>query len=108
MMGVLDNGGFPGVLKVTRDGVSLRVRVIPRSAQNRIQGIVGGAIRLRLAAPPVEGAANDACIRFFADLFGVPKGRVDIISGHKSRDKVVKVQGVDEQTARRVMDSLSE
>jgi len=72
----------------------LSVRVIPRSSRSAITGTRGAAILIRLAAPPVEGAANDALIDFLAETFGRPRRDVSIVAGHKSRDKRVSIEGL--------------
>jgi uncharacterized protein (TIGR00251 family) len=74
--------------------VVLDVRVIPRSPRTRVDGQRGGSILIRLAAPPVDGAANDALLRYVADIVGVPRRAVRLISGEKSRDKKVGIAGV--------------
>jgi uncharacterized protein (TIGR00251 family) len=75
------------------------LRVIPRAAKTGITGRRGDAIVVRLAAPPVEGAANDALIEFLADVFSRPRRDVTIVSGHKSRDKRVSIQGITDAEA---------
>jgi uncharacterized protein len=77
----------------------LDIRVIPRSARSRIDGMRGAAILLRLAAPPVEGAANDALVEFLSDALDLPRRSIRIVSGDKSRDKRVAVTGLDRATA---------
>ncbi len=65
-----------------------------------MDGTRGGAILIRLAAPPVDGAANDALIAFLAEALAVPRRNISIVSGGKSRDKRVAVDGLDEAAAR--------
>ena len=65
-----------------------------------MDGTRAGAILIRLAAPPVEGAANDALIAFLADRLDLPRRNIALVSGEKSRDKRVRIEGVDEATAR--------
>ncbi len=60
----------------------------------------GDAVLIRLAAPPIEGAANEALVSFLADALGVPRRGITIVSGEKSRDKRVRIDGLDEATAR--------
>jgi uncharacterized protein (TIGR00251 family) len=60
----------------------------------------GDAVLIRLAAPPVEGAANEALVAFLSDALGLPRRSVTIISGDTSRDKRVRIEGLDEATAR--------
>jgi uncharacterized protein (TIGR00251 family) len=77
------------------------VRVMPRARRSAVDGERGGAILVRLAAPPVDGAANDALVTFLAGALGVPRRQVTIVSGGKSRHKRVEVAGLDEADVRR-------
>ena len=70
------------------------VKVHPRARRTRVAGKLGEAWKLDLAAPPVDGKANAACVRFFAELAGVPQSRVRIVLGLTSRTKVVEIDGV--------------
>jgi len=70
------------------------VRVHPRAKRTGITGRFGEAYKLDVAAPPVDGKANEECVRFFADLTGVPRARVRIVTGETGRMKVVEVEGV--------------
>ena len=72
----------------------LTVKVHPRAKRSAIAGRLGDAWKLSLAAPPVDGKANDECVRFFAELAGVPRSRVRIVTGLTSRMKVVEIEGV--------------
>lgn len=78
----------------TDNGVVFKVWVQPKSARNEIKDLKGDALRVRITAVPVEGRANKACIDFLAKELGVSKSQVEIIGGHKSRTKTVKVTGV--------------
>jgi uncharacterized protein (TIGR00251 family) len=85
-----------------KDGaVVFRVRVQPRASQSALAGEQAGAVRLRVAAPPVDGKANRECRRFLSRLLGVSQSSVEIIAGDSSRDKVVRVRGVSAETARK-------
>lgn len=72
----------------------LTVRVHPRAKRSAITGRFGDAWKLDLAAPPVDGKANQECVRFFADLAGVPRSRVRIVLGASSRTKVIEIEGL--------------
>ena len=72
------------------------VRVIPRSSKSAITGRRGDAILIRLAAPPVEGAANDALVALLSKAFQRPRRDIAIVSGEKSRDKRVSIAGISE------------
>lgn len=78
--------------------VRISVYVQPRASKTQIAGMHDGHIKVRLAAPPVDGAANAALVQFVADKLGVAKSRVRLISGTSSRRKVLEIEGVDEQT----------
>ena len=73
------------------------VKVHPRAKQTRVTGRLGDAWKLDLAAPPADGKANEACIRFFADLAGVPQSRVRIVLGLTNRTKVIDIDSVSQQ-----------
>lgn len=73
----------------------LRVRVIPRAGRDAIDGSRDGALLLRVAAPPLDGAANAAVCRLIADALAVPATDVTVIAGAASRRKVVRVRGVE-------------
>jgi uncharacterized protein (TIGR00251 family) len=87
------------MLDIREDGraVILKVRVQPRASANEVAGVFEGALRVRVTAPPVEGAANDACRTFFAEKLGVPLSRVEIVAGHRGREKRVRISGVGKE-----------
>ena len=74
------------------DGLAFKVRVQPKSARNEIVGLHEDALKVKLTAPPVDGAANKACVAFLAKTLGVSKSSLEIVSGHKDRNKVVAVR----------------
>jgi uncharacterized protein (TIGR00251 family) len=77
---------------VERDGgVTFEVRVQPRASRAAFVGLHGEAVKVALTAPPVDGAANGALLELVADVLGVPKRRVSLVRGEKSRQKVVRV-----------------
>jgi len=87
-----------------KDGaVTIRIKVQPRAPRTEIVGEHDGAIKLRVAAPPVDGKANEECRRFLAKLFEVSATSVEIISGDSSRDKVIRISNI---SARRVLEAL--
>jgi uncharacterized protein (TIGR00251 family) len=77
-----------------RGGVELALYIQPRASRTELIGVHGDAFKLRLAAPPVDGEANDELIRFLAKLFGVPKSAITIVAGATGRRKRVRVEGV--------------
>ena len=75
----------------------LTVKVHPRARRSAVTGRLGDAWKLDLTAPPAEGKANEECVRFLAELVGVPRARVRIVTGLTSRTKVVEIEGVTEE-----------
>jgi uncharacterized protein len=75
----------------------ITVKVHPRARRSAVTGRLGEAWKLDLAAPPVDGKANDECVRFFAEFAGVPRSRVRVVLGATSRTKVIDVEGVEQQ-----------
>lgn len=74
--------------------LTFAVRVVPRASKSAVAGEHGGALKVRVAAPPVEGAANEELARFLAKQFGVAARDVEVVSGHASKTKRVRVRGV--------------
>jgi uncharacterized protein len=75
----------------------ITVKVQPRAKVTRVAGRMEAAYRLQLAAPPVDGKANEACVTFLAKVAGVAKSRVRIVSGLTSRMKVVEIDGITQE-----------
>jgi uncharacterized protein (TIGR00251 family) len=84
----------------------LRVRLQPRAGRSEVVGERDGAVVIRVAAPPVEGRANEALCAFIAERAGVPKRTVSVVAGERARDKVVRVDGVDAMQLRRALGLL--
>ncbi len=76
-------------------GVRFTVRVQPRASRSEVMGAHGTALKVRVAAAPVDGAANEALVEILARELGVPRNAVRIVSGEASRTKVMEVSGVD-------------
>jgi len=70
-------------------GMTFKVFIQPRSSKNMITGIHGDALKIKLTAPPVDGAANKMCIKYLAKCLNIPKSAIEIISGLTSRSKVI-------------------
>jgi uncharacterized protein (TIGR00251 family) len=79
------------------------VKVHPRARRSAVSGRLGEAWKVDLTAPPVEGKANEECVRFFAELAGVPRSRVRVVTGATSRTKVVEVEGVAQEVLERIL-----
>ena len=93
--------------KSVNGGVQLAVRVIPRASRNAIVGVRRGALCVRLQAPPVEGAANRALIRFLGKRLGVPPRAVSLVRGDTGRDKLLRIEGVALRDVERLARPLS-
>lgn len=76
------------------DGSVIAVRLQPRSARDEVVGEHGGALRVRVTAPPVGGRANEALIRILAGALGLPRGALAITAGHRGRTKSIQVAGL--------------
>ena len=80
---------------------NIKVRVQPRAARDQVLGYQDDALRLRVKAPPEGGRANEAAISLLAEALGITKGRIDIVRGHTSRDKLVSVESLTLEEVRR-------
>lgn len=81
-------------IRDTAQGATFSVKVHPRAKRNTITGEVGDALKLALTAPPVEGKANEACVRFLAEVLELPRASVTIAAGESSRQKLIRVAGL--------------
>lgn len=81
------------------DGVILRLHIQPGAKKTEIAGLHGEALKIRLAAPPVDGKANACLIEFLARQLGVAKSAVELVSGETSRAKRVRISGIAADTA---------
>ncbi len=91
------------ILQQDSSGVTLWVRVVPRSSKNGVVGVLDGAVKIALTAPPVDGAANEALIETLAKLCGLRKSDVTILSGHTARQKRVRLSGTDAEKVRKAL-----
>lgn len=81
-------------LKENPGGVTFSIQVVPRSAKCEILGIINDTLKIRLTAPPVDGKANEECLRFLASLLDVARNRLSIVGGQTSRRKTIQVSGM--------------
>lgn len=91
-------GAAAGPFTAVPGGVEIQIKVIPRAGRTALAGLRDGALLVRLAAAPVDGAANEALIEAIAGALGVPKRAVSIVSGERSRQKRLRVTGIDVDT----------
>ena len=87
------------------DSGVLIVHVVPRARRSEVVGMHGDAVKIRLAAPPADGAANEELVRFLAERLGVPRSAISIAAGDTSRRKRVIIEGVDTTHAMRLLES---
>lgn len=87
-------------LQQTNDGVQIRVKLVPRASVNRIDGPHGDALKIRLNAPPVDGKANAALLRFLADELDLPLSSIALTAGETSRQKTFRIRGATADTIR--------
>ena len=86
-----------------KNGIRFSAIIQPRSSKNEVTGIFHNALKIRLTAPPVDGAANKACIRFFSKLLGVSPSEISIIQGFSSRNKTIEIIGLTEKQFREIL-----
>ncbi|MGA2787954.1 MAG: DUF167 domain-containing protein [Verrucomicrobiota bacterium] len=84
---------IPNFLRAQPDGVLLSVKLQPRASKNEIGGPLGDELKIKVTAPPVDAAANEALVQLLADRLDCARGRVELVRGRKSRHKVVKLHG---------------
>lgn len=83
---------LPPYLKLHGDGVCLSLKVQPRASKNEIGNVLGNELKLKVTAPPVDSAANEAVLRFLADTLDCPRGSIQLLRGNNSRHKQILIQ----------------
>jgi uncharacterized protein (TIGR00251 family) len=89
------------LIERTATGVRIRLHVQPRASRSELAGRHGDAIKVRLTAPPVDGAANEALLRFLAVRLEVPRSALSLVSGGSGRSKVVAIEAISPEDASR-------
>ncbi len=87
-------------------GVTFSVKVIPRAKRDEIVGVEGDTLKVRLNAPPVEGKANEALVKFLATTLGVKRADVEILRGETSRHKRVRIRGISGKQLQEVLGKI--
>lgn len=85
---------LPGFIRIQEDGATLRLKLQPRASKNEIGQPLGDELRVKVTAPPVDAAANEALIKLLSETLDWPRNRIQLIRGHASRHKEVKVYGI--------------
>jgi len=90
-------------LRETARGLSIAVVVTPRASRSQVAGVAGDRLRIRVAAPPVEGAANEELTRFLARTLGLPRTAVTVAAGAAARRKTILAEGIGADAALRLL-----
>lgn len=90
----------------TAQGAALEVTVQPRASKTELAGVHQGVLKLRLTAPPVEGEANRECLKFLAKLLDLPKSRLELIQGHKSRRKTILIRDITAKQLQGILEGV--
>ena len=85
---------IPSFLRVHADGVYLAIKLQPRASRSEIGTPLGDELRIRVTAPPVDAAANEALLELLADTLACPRGAIQLVRGHTSRHKTVSIRGL--------------
>ncbi len=93
-------GAGDSIVSEVSDGVRINISVQPRAARSGLAGVHEGRLKVRIAAPPVDGEANEELTRFLARLFEVPRSAVTIVQGHRGKRKQVHLTGVSLESVR--------
>jgi uncharacterized protein (TIGR00251 family) len=95
-------------LRVAETGGRVRfsVRVQPRASKSELAGEYGAALRIRLAAPPVDGTANDELVSFLSNTFAVARKSVRILAGETARSKLIEIEGITERAVRDIVSRM--
>ncbi len=87
-------------IKKNNTGICFKIYVQPKASKNSIVGLHDDALKIRLTAPPVDGAANKLCIKYLSKVTGIPKSAFEIASGHTSRTKHIQIHCFDDSPSR--------
>lgn len=90
-------------IKEHNNAVTIKIKVQPRASKNQICGVMEGALKIKLSAPPVDGEANKALQEFLAKLFKVAKSQVEIVSGLTGRNKTVRINNINIEQAEKIL-----
>ena len=85
------------IYSISKDGIVLHIKVIPRASKNEVVGIMGDRLKIKIKAPPVDGEANAEIIKFFSKLLGIPKKQIKILRGLNASSKDILFYNIDEK-----------
>jgi len=88
---------------LSEDYVNIQVQIQPRFSKDQIVGLHDGRLKITISAPPIDGKANESLIEFLAKTFKVSKSNIDILKGHTSKLKTIKLSGINQNTYRSIV-----
>lgn len=94
-------------IRGTKEGLLIPVKLQPRAARTEICGCFGESLKIRVVSPPLEGRANQECIKYLSGLMGVSKSSLKLVSGEKSREKQILLPWTAKDTLERILKSLA-
>ena len=94
--------------KKSDPGAIFAVRIQPRASKNGVSRMDDGSLKIRLTAPPVDGAANEALVKFLSETLDLSKSSVEIVTGHTSREKRVKISGMSDEDVNRLLNTAGQ
>lgn len=90
------NSSTDDYFKMTGNDIVIKVKIVPGSSKNKIDGVYNNTLKISITAPPVEGKANKKCIAYLAKYFDVAKSKIKIISGQTSKNKLIKIYDINQ------------
>lgn len=93
---------MPAII-ATPTGTRVHLHVVPRASRTAVLGLHGERVKLAVAAPPVDGEANEAIVRWLAKALGLPREAVTLVAGQTGRQKTVAIEGLDPEAVRRAL-----
>ena len=94
------------LLRESKKGLTFDIQVIPHASRAEIAGVQEGALKVKVTAPPVEGAANEACIKLLAKELGLKKSQMEISCGAKSRNKTVVIKDISKKELEKKINNI--
>lgn len=93
--------------KICDDGIKISLRVLPNASKCEISGIIESSLRVKLDVPPIDGKANEKCIKFLSKIFKVSKSSMQIVSGEKNKNKILYIKGDVQDLIKKLNEILS-
>ena len=91
------NSSIDDCFKITGNDIIIKVKIVPGSSKNKVIEAYNDALKISIAAPPVEGKANKKCIAYLAKYFDIAKSKIEIISGQTSRNKLIRIYDISQK-----------